>query len=218
MLHICGTVHSDPRGPERVKNLLDYYKPDVVTVECSDSEIKKIAELYTILEAFSLDQIWYLITRHINPNQLMTMYPYTIARYFKQLDYETAIPQQLGYLVVGVDVIEGVNPSYHDFLCGCMQLPLEARAVEEFALSPDDYQRFVDEYFYPSADHITEDAEGLENVIERNKFMVSGIEVALSLGSVVHLSGDAHVHGPSPNLVDLLAQYSPTFSKLKDWD
>lgn len=205
-LNLIGLAHWDFKGPERLYRLLNYLKPEVISLEIDERRvetIKKIAIQLKDDKNFENNFNWIL---QFDPNIE------TAAAYLRNNGFEYHIAMEycqkngiIPPILVDVksrEIMEGFEANIFD---------PTTKEHEDFKkylqMSPEKIQSEIDRNYGTLARDIPLEYEDIGKMMERDESMVIGIKKLD--GRIAHIGGLRHIYGNYFNLYHRLIELSP---------
>ncbi len=194
---LIGTVHVDPRGPERLAHALEFYKPDVIAIEAEASSAKKAIRRNKIVRDATPERFNRFL-RHAKVDPSLVNLE-TTRRFAEAFGYEAYVSQQYadfhGIPLVHLDEGELYQEALEESRVHIEKYRAQFKTVTMQLLGSSLLQArsFVDMKYL-----LLNGKDNLAKTLERNAAWAQKIR-ALD-GRVAVVAGAAHVFGIEPNL------------------
>ena len=211
-IYLCGTVHLDLAGPERLRRVLQTLTPKYVAIESypelSHEVLEKRKEFVSYDEKSLLQKIREgskLPTDGVRTDSALAL--------LNCVGYEIWVPfeyaEMSGAQIIHIEDKERAQRITKGFLDDIIRDPEKAGPfIEMLKQSPKMLKNIFDFCYELGVDGDKDEAE----VVERNKVFAERIR-GLD-GRVLAVTGNGHIYGAEPTLQTLLKEYNPTVFKL----
>lgn len=211
-LYLCGTVHLDLAGPERLRKVLQTVTPNFVAIESypdlSQEILEKRKEFQHIGEQNLLQKI-----RDKYKVQIEGIRTDSALALLNCVGYETWVPfeyaEKTGAQIVHIEDKDRAQRITKGFLENILKDPQKAGPFIEMLKLPPKILRNIFDFCYELG--VQEDNDVAE-VAERNKVFAQRISQLDE--RVLAVIGIGHIYGIEPTLQTLLKGYHPTSFKL----
>ena len=215
-LYLCGTVHLDLAGPERLRKVLDTVKPDCVAVESypalSQEILEKRKEIVEMTEQTLLQRL-----KDKSKVPIDGVRTDSALALLNCAGYEIWVPHEYadktGAQIAHIEDEGRSKRISNGFLENILSDPKKTEPfIEMLKLSPKTLRNIFDFCYELGAQRDNDICE----VAERNKVFAE--RISQLDGRVLAVTGAGHIYGAEPTLQTLLKGYNPTSFKLAQAD
>ncbi len=215
-LYLCGTVHLDLVGPERLRKVLQTLTPKYVAIESypelSQDILNKRREIVDIDEQTILKKI-----RDKSKMPVEGVRADSALALLNCVGYEAWVPfeyaERTGAQIIHIEDKKRAQKITKNFLEDILTDPLKAGPFIEMLKLPLKTLKNIFDFCYELGLNKGDDPA---EVTERNKVFAE--RISQLDGRVLAVTGLGHIYGEEPTLHTLLKNYNPTSFKLVQAD
>jgi uncharacterized protein YbaP (TraB family) len=211
-IYLCGTVHLDLAGPQRLRKVLQTLSPDHIAIESYPELSQEILEKRKEYSSYN-EQTLLQRLRDSSKLPIEGVRPDSALALLNCVGYEVWVPfeyaERTGTQIVHIEDKERAQKITKGNLEGIIGNPEKAGPIiEMLKQSPKMLKNIFDFCYELGLDGDKDEVE----MVERNKVFAERIK-SLN-GRVLGVVGNGHVYGIEPTLQTLLKEYNPTDLKL----
>lgn len=172
-IYLCGTVHSDIFGPERLERVLSQFKPDTICVEAYPELAKKIITDLEKRRNLTREDLRQLIQKSDFPNKEKINLE-TANALIKSIGYEIAIPLEYAQRTeADIQYLEDetqLRGAIFELMADLLKHPEKIIPFLDLVrYSPEQLKKMTDNFYY---DFIDSNNSTKKQDIQRNEFLL----------------------------------------------
>lgn len=220
---LCGVVHSDICGIERLKKVLEKEKPDCITLECSQENLQSSLNAIKELDKKKLALTYGTRKIEFTPfkqNDIVKMNKETITKFFSQIFFELRESKEYSeknnIKIVCVEKDQYINEHYklisRDIKKGTIYY-FSAFSPDHFEFPPDAFKKISD-VFYKDTEKIKINDELKNILVIRDEYSINEI-LKLDYKKILHIGGVRHFYGNYKNMFEVLKEKGINIRRMK---